>query len=47
MKQNIDRALEQARQNGLLGENILGSGFDFDVEVHYDVGIFVSGESSA
>ena len=47
LKKNIDLALEQARQCGLLGENILGSGFDFDVEVHYDVGIFVSGESSA
>ncbi len=47
LKKNIDRALEQARENGLLGENILGSGFDFDVDVHYDVGIFVSGESSA
>ncbi|BBO92982.1 NADH dehydrogenase [Desulfosarcina ovata subsp. ovata] len=47
LKQNIDRALKQARENGLLGENILGSGFDFDVEVHFDVGIFVSGESSA
>jgi NADH-quinone oxidoreductase subunit F len=47
LKKNIDRALEQARAYGLLGENILGSGFDFDVEVHFDVGIFVSGESSA
>ena len=47
LKKNIDRALEQAREYGLLGENILGSGFSFDVEVHFDVGIFVSGESSA
>ena len=47
LKKNIDLALEQAREKGLLGENILGSGFNFDVEVHYDVGIFVSGESSA
>jgi NADH-quinone oxidoreductase subunit F len=47
LKKNIDRALEQARENGLLGDNILGSGFNFDVEVHFDVGIFVSGESSA
>ncbi|RME22024.1 MAG: NADH-quinone oxidoreductase subunit F, partial [Deltaproteobacteria bacterium] len=47
LKQNIDGALEAARELGLLGENILGSGFDFDVEVHYDIGIFVSGESSA
>lgn len=47
LKKNIDRALEQARAYGLLGDNILGSGFNFDVEVHFDVGIFVSGESSA
>ena len=47
LKKNIDRALEQAREYGLLGENILGTGINFDVEVHYDVGIFVSGESSA
>ncbi|WP_300464366.1 NADH-ubiquinone oxidoreductase-F iron-sulfur binding region domain-containing protein [Desulfobacula sp.] len=47
LKDNIYRALEQAREYGLLGENILGSGFNFNVEVHFDVGIFVSGESSA
>jgi NADH-quinone oxidoreductase subunit F len=47
LKKNIDRALEQAREYGLLGDNILGSGFNFDVEVHFDVGIFVSGESTA
>jgi NADH:ubiquinone oxidoreductase subunit F (NADH-binding)/(2Fe-2S) ferredoxin len=47
LKKNIDRALEQASEYGLLGDNILGSGFNFDVEVHFDVGIFVSGESSA
>lgn len=47
LKDNIYRALDQAQQYGLLGENILGSGFNFNVEVHFDVGIFVSGESSA
>jgi NADP-reducing hydrogenase subunit HndC len=45
--QHIEQALAQAEEYGMLGENILGSGFDFRVEVHYDVGIFVSGESSA
>jgi len=40
-------ALAQAEEYGLLGENILGSGFNFHVEVHLDIGIFVSGESSA
>ncbi len=47
LKANIDRALEQAREYGFWGDNILGSGFSFNVEVHFDVGIFVSGESSA
>ncbi len=47
LKDNIYRALAQAEKYGLLGENILGSGFCFNVEVHFDVGIFVSGESSA
>ncbi len=45
--QNVAIAIEQAREYGLLGENILGSGFDFDVEVHRGAGAFVSGESSA
>jgi NADP-reducing hydrogenase subunit HndC len=47
LKDNIYHALEKAEEYGLLGENILGSGFSFHVEVHFDVGIFVSGESSA
>jgi len=47
LKNNIDTALAQAEEYGLLGENILGSGFNFHVEVHLDIGIFVSGESSA
>ncbi len=44
---HIETALAQAEQYGLLGKDILGSGLDFSVEVHFDVGIFVSGESSA
>ncbi len=47
LRKNLDIALAQAEEYGLLGETILGSGFDFKVEVHFDVGIFVSGESSA
>lgn len=47
LRENIDIALSEAKEYGLLGENILGSGFNFNVEVHLDVGIFVSGESSA
>jgi NADH-quinone oxidoreductase subunit F len=45
--ENVSMALEQARKHGLLGKNILGSGFDFDVKIHRGAGAFVSGESSA
>lgn len=44
---NLIVALKQARSYGLLGRNILGSGFNFEVEVHCGGGGFVSGESSA
>ncbi|TDA67011.1 MAG: NADH-quinone oxidoreductase subunit F [Clostridia bacterium] len=47
LRENMEVALAQAEEYGLLGENILGSGFNFNVEVHLDIGIFVSGESSA
>ena len=40
-------ALEQAREYGLLGKNILGSGFDFDIHLCFGAGAFVCGESSA
>ncbi len=45
--ENLNVALKQARDYGLLGQNILGSGFDFNVIVHQGAGAFVSGESSA
>ncbi|MBE9469863.1 MAG: SLBB domain-containing protein [Chloroflexi bacterium] len=45
--QNLSVALEEARRYGLLGPDIFGSGFDFDVKVHRGAGAFVSGESSA
>jgi NADP-reducing hydrogenase subunit HndC len=45
--ENIMLAIEKATQYGLLGENILGSGFDFTVTVHQGAGAFVCGESSA
>ncbi len=44
---NLAIALEQAKEYGLLGEDILGSGFKFDVKVHRGAGAFISGESSA
>ncbi len=46
----IDRlkiAMEQAQENGLLGKNILGSGFDFDIEIRLGAGAFVCGEETA
>ncbi|MCP4298474.1 MAG: NADH-quinone oxidoreductase subunit F [Proteobacteria bacterium] len=44
---NINLAIEQARAYGLIGKNILGSGFDFEVFVHQGAGAFVCGESTA
>ena len=45
--ENIHLAISQAKEYGLLGENILGSGFDFEVKVHQGAGAFVCGESTA
>ena len=45
--ENMQIALEQAEKYGLLGKDILGSGFDFKVKIHKGAGAFVSGESSA
>ncbi len=45
--ENTSIALEQAREYGLLGRDIMGSGFDFDVKIFRGAGAFVSGESSA
>lgn len=40
-------AMEQARHYGMLGENIMGSGFSFDVAIRYGAGAFVCGEETA
>lgn len=40
-------ALEQAREYGLLGKDILGSGFDFDLQIFRGAGAFVCGETTA
>ncbi len=40
-------ALNQAREMGLLGENIFSSGFNFDIELRYGAGAFVCGEETA
>ena len=44
---NIGIALKQARQMGLLGKNIMGSGFSFDIEIARGAGAFVCGEETA
>ncbi len=43
----LDIAIRQAREYGLLGKDILGSGFDFDLEVYQGAGAFVCGEETA
>ena len=43
----MDLAISHARDYGLLGENILGSGFNFNINVHHGAGAFVCGESTA
>lgn len=45
--ENVNIAIEQARKYGLLGKNILGSKFNFDIKVHRGAGAFVCGEETA
>ncbi len=45
--QRLFIALQQARENGFLGENIFGTDFDFDIEVKLGAGAFVCGEETA
>ena len=40
-------AIDQAKENGLLGENIFGTGFNFDLEIRLGAGAFVCGEETA
>ena len=43
----LTRAIDQARQSGILGENILGRGFKFDIQLVEGAGAFVCGEETA
>ncbi|MDE6411093.1 MAG: NADH-quinone oxidoreductase subunit NuoF [Clostridia bacterium] len=45
--QRLNIAIKQAHERGLLGKNILGLGFDFDIEVRLGAGAFVCGEETA
>ena len=43
----LEVAMKQAREYGLLGKDILGSGFDYDIEIRLGAGAFVCGEETA
>ncbi|MFM1936297.1 MAG: NADH-quinone oxidoreductase subunit, partial [Planctomycetota bacterium] len=45
--ERFEAALAEAREAGLLGENILGSGFDFDIHTHLGAGAYICGEETA
>jgi len=45
--ENVKTAITQMKEYGLLGQNILGTGFDFDIQVVIGAGAFVCGEESA
>lgn len=43
----LEIAISQAHEMGLLGQDILGSGFDFEIEIRYGAGAYVCGEETA
>ncbi|WP_105618252.1 NADH-quinone oxidoreductase subunit NuoF [Vallitalea okinawensis] len=43
----LEKAIDDAREYGLLGTDILGTGFEFDIELTYGAGAFVCGEETA
>ena len=43
----LEKAIEEARQNGFLGRNILGSGFDCEIYMHRGAGAYICGEETA
>jgi NADH-quinone oxidoreductase subunit F len=45
--ERFQQAIEDARAAGLLGKNIMGSGVDFDIDVHLGAGAYVCGEETA
>jgi len=45
--ERFEAALEEARAAGLLGNNILGSGFDFNIHSHLGAGAYICGEETA
>lgn len=45
--EHLKKAVQQARKMGVLGKNIMNSGFDFDIEIRVGAGAFVCGEETA
>ncbi|RPH96765.1 MAG: hypothetical protein EHM72_14300, partial [Calditrichaeota bacterium] len=45
--ERLKRAIEQARRHGLLGSNIFGSGFNYDLQVREGAGAYICGEETA
>jgi NADH:ubiquinone oxidoreductase subunit F (NADH-binding)/(2Fe-2S) ferredoxin/NAD-dependent dihydropyrimidine dehydrogenase PreA subunit len=46
-RRRLEIAINQAREKGFLGENIMGSDFSFDIHIHRGAGAFVCGEETA
>ena len=45
--ERLERAIKQAREFGILGKNLFGTGFDFDLDIRIGAGAFVCGEETA
>lgn len=45
--ERVEKAIHQAREYGVLGKNIFGSGFDFDIHIHAGAGAYICGEETA
>ncbi|VAH29964.1 unnamed protein product [Triticum turgidum subsp. durum] len=44
---NLEKARQEAYASGLLGKNACGSGYDFDVHIHFGAGAYICGEETA
>lgn len=43
----LEKALDEAYAKGFLGRNACGSGYDFDINIHYGAGAYICGEETA
>ena len=46
-RRNLERAIEEAYAKGYIGRDACGSGYDFDVNVHWGAGAYICGEETA